>query len=554
MTGMQVSAKLSPNHYKHVVGYGRFARVAVRIRGREFEEAMLSLESIANVRTNAAGALPGFDLAPNSPEVYGNQKDGQGTVDRMCRPEEGTRDARLDTPISDPPTSRSRFSCSSSTSLLGTFYRLSTPNKVPSFSETDLVSYFQNEVCPLLSVFDSDANPFQTIVAELGTSSRTVNLAMQSMAIGHLANHYPYMAPVGLSKRWQAWRSLQQDLAAYRRDRLSLEKILISILLLGSTSVWHPGPSQGPQYLLIARNIMQKHLQERTGSHTTSLLHEDFFQNCLVYWEQTMSFVDPTVTMPSFPGFGAPALCKPNPRTPVHPHPWTGISPEVHFATAEVGRVLRRRQRFSNSHIYHDSEHRWAESLEEYLYTLEFPTIDDICDFGDSNTSKSDLVRMAEAFRFFGLLELYALYPELLSKRLQSTSSFAALGIESGPDIDDQGNQACWLTHIALHMIDTIKVIPISSGASRNQVAILVTVSSHLRLMDGDHGRDSDQILSARYFVESSLLNLARKYAQRPAAQAIDVVKEVWARLDTGSPGEHWMTVAHEKRWLSFLG
>lgn len=268
-----------------------------------------------------------------------------------------------------------------------------------------------------------------------------------------------------------------------------------------------------------------------------------------------MSFVDPTVTMPSFPGFGAPALRKPTPSVPVHPHPWTGISPEVHFATAEVGRVLRRRQRFRNSHPSLKSEARWAEALEEYLFTLDFPTAEEISDFGDSNTSKSDLIRIAEAFRFFGLIELYALYPDLLSGRLQAPDPFGTLGIETHPTIGDQAEEhKCWLTHIALHMIDTIKAIPISSGASRNQVAILVAVSSHLRLVDGDVGSDSDQILSARYFVESSLLNMARKYAQRPAAQAIDVVKEVWARLDSGSPGEHWMAVAHEKRWLSFLG
>lgn len=285
--------------------------------------------------------------------------------------------------------------------------------------------------------------------------------------------------------------------------------------------------------------------------HAKSLLHEDFFQNCLVYWEQTMSFVDPTVTMPSFPGFGAPALCVPAPIVPVHPHPWTGISPEVHFATAEVGRILRRRQRFRRGHPYHDSEARWAESLEIYLHALKFPVVDDISDFDDQNTKKSDLIQIAEAYRLFALIELYALYPDLLSRRLAVPDACRVLGID--PAVHKQSEGPCWLTHIALHIIETIKEIPISSGVSRGLVAILVSVSSHLQLADSEQAADSDLILSARYFVESSLLNMARKYAQRPAVQATDLVKEVWARLDSGAAGAHWMTVAHEKGWLSFL-
>lgn len=527
--------------------------VALHVRDREFRRQHGN-SIVADTSGCVGGSLPSFDEESGFSEAQKGIQNGL-----VPRSDERIQNKRLQTPVPNPPAARPRIPGSgnqnASASLLGTFYRLSIPNGVPSFSEHDLISYFQSDVCPLLSVFDSDMNPFQTIVSDLGSSSRTVNLAMQSMAIGHLANHYPYMAPVGLSKRWQAWRSLQQDLAIYRRDRLSLEKILISILLLGSSSIWHPGPSQGPQYLLIARNIMQKHLQDRIGVHTKSLLHEDFLEHCLVYWEQNMSFVDPTVTMPSFPGFGAPSLCIPTPSLPVHPHPWTGISPEVHFATAEVGRILRRRQRFRNSHPYHDSEARWADSLEVYLHTLKFPEIDQISDFGDPNTSKSDLIRVAEAYRFFGLLELYALYPQLLSKRLRERAPFRELGIQSDPVIEDQAEeQECWLTHIALCMTETIKAVPVSSGASRSLVAILVSVSSHLRLVDGEQGAETDHILSARYFVESSLLNMARKYAQRPAAQAIDVVKEVWARVDSGAAGEHWMTVAHEKGWLSFLG
>lgn len=517
----------------------------------------MGLSNTANDSMRAAESLSPFGDSSRDIAALSNHENLQTDGNHSSKSNQEAQLHRLHTPVSNPSANARNSSPKTHdrpTSLLGTFYRLSSPNQVPSFSENDLVSYFQSEVCPLLSVFDSDANPFQTIVADLGSSSRTVNLAMQSMAIGHLANHYPYMSPVGLSKRGHAWRSLQQDLAIYRRDRMSLDKILISILLLGSTSVWHPGPSQGPQYLLIARNIMQKYLQDRSDAGIKSLLHEDFFEHCLVYWEAVMSFVDPTVTMPSFPGFGAPVLCKPTPSVPVHPHPWTGISPEVHFATAEVGRILRRRQRFRNT-PYHDCEARWADSLEIYLYSLEFPTVDEISDYGDRNTPKSDLIRVAEAYRFFGLLELYALYPELLFRRTKTPAPFRAFGIESEPTIDEQSElHTRWLTHIALHMIDTIKAVNISSGASRSQVPILVAVSSHLRLSDGDQSPESDQILSARYCVESSLLNVARKYAQRPAAQAIDVVKEVWARLDAGTVGEHWMTVAHEKRWLSFLG
>ena len=90
---------------------------------------------------------------------------------------------------------------SNSNSLLETYYRLWLPSKVPGFSEQDLVRYYFDRVCEIYSCFDADLNPFRTLVDELWSSCATIYIAIQSMAVGYVANYYPYMTKLGLTKR-----------------------------------------------------------------------------------------------------------------------------------------------------------------------------------------------------------------------------------------------------------------------------------------------------------------------------------------------------------------
>ncbi|TKX19195.1 fungal specific transcription factor domain-containing protein 82 [Elsinoe australis] len=455
--------------------------------------------------------------------------------------------------------------------LLGTFYRLSQPSLTARFSGEHFVNHYFTEVCSLYSCFDSPLNPFRTIVSNLWNSSATIYLSIQSLAVAHIANHYLYMAPLGHVKRSQAWKSLQLDLRLHRAGKLPLENVLISLFLLGLSSSWHRPSDLGLKYLFISRNLVQTHLRSDRASQQP-LPNEAFYLDALMYWEMLASFVDP-IPMMTFPGYGAPIPQVQKDAPQITPHPWAGINSEIHFALAEVGRLLRRRRR---SRMYTsppaneretpwcDDDEQWAVHLEQYLDNIQIPSETGVVDYQDEYTPKSDLLEIAAANRYIGLLELYAAFPHWLEKRITSTGKLSgSIGCTLTAPVDHSGYTDAvdsWLCAIAVHILDHLKDIAISSAACRLQALILVSCASQLRFPDrqlpSDEQQDSrqGQVFDTREFVESRMLALSRKYPQKQYLQMLDIVKESWQRLDDGSPNAHWLDVAHENGWQTMMG
>ncbi|KAM0701234.1 hypothetical protein Q7P35_011595 [Cladosporium inversicolor] len=382
------------------------------------------------------------------------------------------------------------------------------------------------------------------------------NVKTASMAIAHLSNHYLYMAPFGRMKRMQSWKSLQIDLRRYRA---------------GLSSPWHQPSDLGLQYLFIARSLIQMYLRSNRRTSIT-LPNEKFYLDAFMHWEMLASFFEP-VAMMSFPGFGAPNPPMPVRGEMVSPHPWTGIAPELHFALAEVGRVLRRRrsrlammgdppteERSQTDEI----DEQWSSSLERLLQTIRLPDLGDIEEYGDKYTPKMDLLRAAEAYRFVGMLELYMIVPNLLEARIERGESFPASNVEDFDEpADDSGfleNRDSWLSAIALHTLQLIKVVSIHSATCRMHLLILVSAGSQLRLpsttipLDDSANPHHDKVLEGRGFVDSRMLALSRKYPQKQVLQILDIIKEAWDRLDRGEKRVHWLGVAHEQNWQTMLG
>ena len=457
-------------------------------------------------------------------------------------------------------------------SLLETFYRTSIPTPVAQFSEDHLVKHYFSEVCALYSCFDSHLNPFRTLVADHWTSSATIYVAIQSMAIAHLANDYRYMAPLGLAKRSQSWKSLQADLQLYRSGKIRLERVLLSLLLLGLSSAWHQPANLGLQYLFIARTLMQGYFRCSVNDESSmSPANGKFFQDALLYWEMLHSFVDP-VPMASFPGYGMgmPAPTVPSEEAPIFPHPWTGVSAEVHFAVAEIGRILRRRQRRSamKHHVHRrgsvrtdECDEPWAASLERFLHSIQIPSPNAVIDYADEDTPKSDLVNCANAHRCIGLLELYRAFPQLLESKFSTHERFPAT---ANGELDVPTDHSSYtnahdsrLCALAISTLQTIQDISIASASCRLQPLILVSCASHLRLPDvafTPMDERQDEVIETRSFVEARMLALACKYPQRQLLQMLDIIKEAWQRLDNGNESAHWLDVVHEKGWQTIMG
>ena len=380
------------------------------------------------------------------------------------------------------------------------------------------------------------------------------------------------MAPLGVAKRCEAWRSLQSDLHRHRTGQIPLETVLLSLLLLGSSTPWHQPSNLGLPYLYIMRTLMQKYFRNGwTTRPQPRLKDEKFFADALMHWEMLASFLDP-FPMQSFPGFGMPNLQASDNRDRALPHPWTGVSTELDLALAEVGRILRRRRR--NAKPSTDSrdaatpdvhEERWVARLEDFLRSIDPPSSGDVMEYGDRETPKSDLVCLGHAQRYTGLLEIYREHPHLFEELSMNDISLPPLNDYPMDRLLDHSGHTntidASLCTIAMNVLEVLREISISSSACRLLPLLLVSCSGHLRFPDqprpGDEAQYDrhDQVIEARYFVESRMLALSARYSQKQMLQILEIVKEVWDRLDNDqAENAHWMVVMHEKQMHTMLG
>lgn len=310
---------------------------------------------------------------------------------------------------------------------------------------------------------------------------------------------------------------------------------------------------------------MQARLRGKRQSQRP-LNHEKFFQDALMYWEMLATFVEPVPKM-TFAGFGAPIPNVSTEEEPRLPHPWAGLNTELHFVLAEIGRILRGRQsrlacayhgrRHTDDRCEH--EEHWAGSLETFLCSIQIPNEENIIDYGDENTPKSDLIRTAHAHRYVCLLELYCAFPRLLEGRIGGTEKFPPSHYQEFEAPTDHSSYRnvlhSWLFAIAAHILEMLKAVSISSAACRLQPLALVSCAGQLRMPDNDlQNAFQEKVVDMRWTIEARLLSFSRKYPEKPLLQMLDIVKEVWQRLDDGAGDAHWLAVAHEKGWQTMMG
>ncbi|KAF2011822.1 hypothetical protein BU24DRAFT_396414 [Aaosphaeria arxii CBS 175.79] len=443
------------------------------------------------------------------------------------------------------------------------------PDLSPGYTDQDLVQHYFRHVCSLFSCFDSSINPFRNLVSAYWGSSETMNLSIQSMSAAHLANHYPSLAQIGLRKRSQAWMSLQKDLHQRKPRKVPADVISLNLMLLGLSSSWHRTSRIGAQYIYIARNLLRQQIDEADEGNTV-----EFFQNGLLYWEMLLSFIDP-VPIAALPG--RVTIEPPEDPTslpvPIVPHPWTGVVTEVNFAFAEIGRILRRQRihkglsatgvsLFSDYEVSVSFDVDFATELEKFLLSIKMPPLEKIADLHDRRTSKEDVVRVSMAYRLAGLLEIYAVFPDLLQQRVEhaTTTDGFTFGCQiPGSSICD--TRAKCLSDLANYILyQIVEPISIRSGSSRMLSLLYVILSSHLQptktqeMGDFESGHEEEHEVQPRTLIEERMLALSRKYPQRPQLQMLDIIKEVWHRQDKGDMNVHWLNVLQDKSMQTMMG
>ncbi|KAH8693675.1 fungal-specific transcription factor domain-containing protein [Talaromyces proteolyticus] len=465
-----------------------------------------------------------------------------------------------------------------------------------------LVEYYFKEVAGLFSSYDSHMNPFRTTVSRLWTSSSVLCRTLQSMAAATLVDDFPQFGPVGLKMRDEAISFLEKQPALD-------DKSLLAVLMLGQTASWHKANDLGVSFF----NLLRNHLNSisASGSGATSLTNRNnyqFFEEALVYWEMLLSYVADHGTLISSTN---PDLhpAADNSLTQRVPHPWTGIARDTQFAVHEVGRLVRgernrmRSKRFTSRSDIAQAQRaiEKAQELEQTLLNLSHPTETEVVNPGDDDTPVWHLLAMAEVYRYTGLLQLYRAFPDLLWSRIQSGDiageplmprsnisfldqsnghssgflSYADLPEEIFGDFQfDDGSDISpavhdeWLTRFAVTAMSKLKTIPHESRTRCLQPFLLVASSSELRLppttlplfdeSEDDHtlnlSTHAIEVSRTRKFILGRLSSFLHVLPPKPIHVCLQLVNEIWSRMDAGESDVFWMDVMIEKGWETTMG
>lgn len=479
---------------------------------------------------------------------------------------------------------------------------------------TMLVEYYFSYVCQIFSSFDGTLNPFRSTVGRLWDGSAPIYYAIQSMAAAYLANHFPRMSPVGIQMQRETYRSLYQVPQGGRDPTENLDKTLLTVLLVGQTTAWHDPKDLGLVHLKTAKRLNRRRMEQQVGAiDNRARRQNDFFEQCILYWDMLAGFVEDDIDefgfgefemrfrdLESSPTPGGDASTSGDDKGQIFPHPWTGVAPRVQKLFAQVGRLIRDYRKtkaqdaassldflsldlgfemeFPQDSLATIEATAKAQALEEELLSFEPPSVSSLVDAGDENTPVQQYIYLAEAYRCAGLLEIYRIFPSILYKRVPFTdntfsSSSSANQISPFLPISTSQPPSDFLISLAMHTISLLEKLPSTSGTRCLQPIVLIAAASELRfsppsissdplspfmpatsssIFNSLTNREVD-IASARRFVTTRLQEFQLSLPAKPIVKAEMLVKETWERADLGQE-VYWMDVMDEMGWKTIFG
>ncbi|KAH6673355.1 fungal-specific transcription factor domain-containing protein [Halenospora varia] len=463
---------------------------------------------------------------------------------------------------------------------------------------TMLVEYYFSYVCQIFSSFDGTLNPFRSTIGRLWDGSAPIYYAIQSMAAAYLANHFPRMVGVGVMMQRETFGalcSLGQG-GGTGGGGEGLDKMLLTVLLVGQTTAWHEPRDLGLVHLKTAKRLNRRRLEQQSLElGTRERRQNEFFEQCILYWDMLAGFVSDDVDEFGFesssPTSTSSATSPPTTLGETHrifPHPWTGVAPKIQRLFAQTGRLIRSYRKslsfdatsldFLDLDLNLDfnlpsqasiQALQTAQTLEEELLGFEAPALTSLVDAGDQNTPVHQYLLVAEAYRCAALLQLYRVFPHLLSRRVPvlelGFSSFEP-SYDGGGDSTGTGignlpipfsqHPNDFLLNLALHTVSLLETLPPTSGTRCIQPILFIAVASELRfpppsnhISQGSITTQEIDIATARRFVTGRLQEFCHSLPAKPIRQALRLVEETWARLDRGSEvgqGCFWMDVMEQ--------
>lgn len=123
------------------------------------------------------------------------------------------------------------------------------------------------------------------------------------------------------------------------------------------------------------------------------------------------------------------------------------------------------------------------------------------------------------------------------------------------------------LTRFALKILSQLKTLPFESRTRCLQPFLLVALCSELRLPPQHNSNDAVtpleeinivpeaiEVSRTRRFLLGRLSSLQHVLPPKPIDVCLKLVREVWARMDSGLQGVYWVDVMIEKSWETTMG
>lgn len=424
---------------------------------------------------------------------------------------------------------------------------------------SELISYYFKEVPGVYSMYDSQKNPFRSAVSNLFSHSLVVNLAAQSMAAGFLVEAHPRFASIGRKLRKEALELIQKEPSATSYNAM------LALSMFGPTGNWIEASDLGIPFY----NIMRDRVDAARSSGVLGDEAYHFFEEALVFWEMNLAFaVDDDVIRPG-PTLPESRTLMPSDKRMAHP--WTGVAGEVVQIVSDIGRLVRgHRSRMRNQNFVTQAcldqlsrDLVIARDLERRILSYQTPDAGSIVDLEDATTSVQHLTTLAEVYRYAGILQLYRVFPDLLSDRLAEENAVSdQWAPTSHPgQMSASRDASSWLSAFAIEALRLLENVPLESGTRDFQPFLLVLCASELTCEDLHTQSTSDDGMSAafldvvmhRKFVLDRLTTCLRLLPPKPVRVCIDIVKETWRRLDAGQKGVYWLDVMVEKGWEAIM-
>ncbi|RSL65775.1 hypothetical protein CEP51_012929 [Fusarium floridanum] len=333
--------------------------------------------------------------------------------------------------------------------------RLSELRHLPSA----LTDYFFKEVIKLYSTWDNSFNSLRIMIGRMWQSSGALYHIMQSMAAVCLSEIFPHLAATAMRERSCALGYLQQNSISPIRK----EEHALATFLFGHSSSWFDPHDLATDKFQEAGALIS------SWSLPDNELSWPFLEEAFDFWKMLLAFTTDTTNGRNLSRQICASPSQLTGRT--FPHAWNGTSREIVQLMANVGRLVFS-VRTSLPNVLFTNEYQidfFRDTLEEVgrleQQLLAFVATEASCivDPGDPNTPPTHFQHMDEAFRHTGLLQLYRVFPELLTRRYRPWNKDEVLLPLEASKVPTRHERSTWLTSLATHVAQILQEIPFES-------------------------------------------------------------------------------------------